>query len=300
MHPTLYELPNLPGGGLHTWGLMVMLGFLGAFVVSGIRAKKVGIDPDRLVPIYMIACVAGLLGARLLHFMLSAESASFYADPTIFFDADQGGFAFYGGAIGGIVAGSTYALWRGIHVWKLADIGAAAIMLGLALGRMGCFFAGCCHGGMCDALEQSTLMEFQGGRMVTLDAAPHIGLIFERGVGVGAIHGVPTWPTQMVESMGAFTLFIILSLMWRYMRRFDGQVLAAMLVLYAGMRAGIEHFRGDAVRGLHEVMGMELSTSQMVAASMAVVSLLITLVRYHRGVDPETPYVVDDEGELLL
>ena len=57
MHPTLYELPNLPGGGLHSWGLMVMLGFLGAFVISGIRARVVGIDPDKLVPLYMLSCV---------------------------------------------------------------------------------------------------------------------------------------------------------------------------------------------------------------------------------------------------
>ena len=300
MHPTLYELPNLPGGGLHSWGLMVMLGFLGAFVISGIRARVVGIDPDKLVPLYMLSCVSGLVGSRLLHFLFSEERQEFFADPTIFFDTQQGGFAFYGGAIGGILAGSVYAKLRGIHVWKLADIGGPAIMLGLGLGRMGCFFAGCCHGGVCEGVPTSTLMEFQGGSVVFLDQVPYVGLIFTRGVGVGSIHGVPTWPTQMVESLGAFTLFALLSFMWKRWRRFDGQVLASMLVLYALMRASIERMRGDSVRGLHEFAGIEFSTSQGVAFAMIIVSTVIVAMRYGKGVEPEEPFMADEEESLLV
>jgi phosphatidylglycerol:prolipoprotein diacylglycerol transferase len=278
---------------------MVMLGFLGAFVISGIRARAVGMDPDKLVPLYMLVCVAGLLGARLLHFVLSEDRSEFFADPMIFFDTSQGGFAFYGGAIGGIVAGLTYARLRDLHVWKLGDIGAAAIMLGLGLGRMGCFFAGCCHGGVCEGVESGSLAEFQGGRIVSLDQAPYVGLVFKKGVGVGAIHDIPTWPTQMVESLGALLLFVFLSLMWKYWRRFDGQVMACMLALYAVMRASIERFRGDSIRGLHEVMGMELSTSQLVAGVMVLVAAVIALVRYHHGVAPESPFM-PKEDEFLV
>jgi phosphatidylglycerol:prolipoprotein diacylglycerol transferase len=298
MYPTLYELPNLPGGGLHSWGLMVMLGFLGAFVLTGIRARAVGMDPDKLVPLYLLSCVAGLLGARLLHFMLSGERADFFENPMIFFDPDQGGFAFYGGAIGGILAGAIYAKLRNLHVWKLGDIAAAAIMLGLGLGRMGCFFAGCCHGGVCEGSETGSLADFQGGRVVSLDEAPYVGLIFNKGVGVGAIHDVPTWPTQMVESLGALTLFLILSLMWKYWRRFDGQILASMLGLYAIMRASIERFRGDSIRGLHDFGGMQLSTSQLVAGVMVMVAVLIALLRFHHGVASESPF--EPEGDELL
>jgi phosphatidylglycerol:prolipoprotein diacylglycerol transferase len=166
---------------------------------------------------------------------------------------------------------------------------------------MGCFFAGCCHGGACDASEVGTLAQFEGGRVVTLDGAPHIGLVFTKGVGVGAIHDpVVTWPTQMLESVGALTLFLLLSLMWHRWRRFDGQVMASMLALYACMRATIERFRGDSIRGLHEVMGMQLSTSQLVAAAMVLVAAAIALWRYRYGVAPETPFEPDDEAELLV
>ena len=48
--------------------------------------------------------------------------------------------------IGGVLSGVWYCLLRGIPVWKLADIAGPAIMLGLAFGRVGCFFGGCCHG----------------------------------------------------------------------------------------------------------------------------------------------------------
>ena len=117
---------------------------------------------------------------------------------------------------------------------------------------------------------------------------------------MGSIHGVPTWPTQMVESLGAFTLFALLSLMWKRWRLFDGQILASMLVLYALMRASIERMRGDSVRGLHEVAGIEYSTSQGVAFAMVIVATTIAIVRYRKGVEPEEPFVTDEDEALLI
>ena len=86
------------------------------------------------------------------------------ANPLIFFDGNEGGLVFYGGAIGGVISGVIYCYLRKIPVWKMADIGAPAIMLGLAIGRLGCFFAGCCHGMIVetDGHDHSVLMSFKG------------------------------------------------------------------------------------------------------------------------------------------
>ena len=166
MYPTFFEFQGI---GLHMWGLMLMLAFTAAILTLNHRAKKVGIDPDLLVPFYQIIIIMSLVGSRLLHFVF-AEPDVFFSNPLIFFDPNEGGFAFYGGAIGGALAGALYIRWRKIPVWKLLDAAGPTMMLGLCLGRIGCFFAGCCHGRPTEAAQTGTLMDFQGGSIVTVDA----------------------------------------------------------------------------------------------------------------------------------
>lgn len=289
MFPTLFSLNGIE---LHTWGLLVMLAFLGAAAVTSLRAPRVGIDPDKLVPMYLIAMGAGLVGARVLHFAMSTDVDVLREEGLLaFFDPAKGGFAFYGGAIGGIVAGGVYAMARQISPWKLFDIGAPSIMLGLAIGRLGCFSAGCCHGLAIAAKETGTLLPLPHGHIATLDGAPYLGLVFESGPGAGvaALTDIPVYPTQLMESGGAFLLFLVLSWIWKHHRRFDGVVMSAMLLLYAGLRATIEHFRGDDVRGLHTFGPVTLSTSQTVAAAMVLVSLIIVAIRLPQGRAPEQP-----------
>ncbi len=221
MFPTLFTYQGI---GFHTWGLMVMMAFLAAFMLVSARARRVGIDSDNLVPLYLLVSIFGLIGARLLHFVF-AEPASFFRNPLVFFDMGQGGFAFLGGVIGGVASGALYAWRNNIPVWKLADIAAAAIMLALAVGRTGCFFAGCCHGSVWHShaggdpiAVTGTLLTLKGGSVVTVGELPWIALTFKQGVGVGAIFDTPLYPTQLLEITAGLTIFALLSLMWRRFR----------------------------------------------------------------------------------
>src|SRR6185295_13470681 len=63
----------------------------------------------------------------------------------------DGGLVFYGGAITGIGVGALYARRRGLAFAPLADLIAPALAIGHALGRLGCFAAGCCYGKACAA-----------------------------------------------------------------------------------------------------------------------------------------------------
>jgi phosphatidylglycerol:prolipoprotein diacylglycerol transferase len=280
------------GQSFHTWGLMVTLAFLVACLVLGSRVGRVGMDSDKLVPFYMIIISAGLLGSRLLHFVF-AETDRFFADPLIFFDVNSGGFAFYGGAILATLAGAWYGRWAGLHMWKLIDAGAPCMMLGLAIGRLGCFSAGCCHGQACPAPETGSLLSLPGGSIVTVDGPPFVAFNFVDGLGVGSIHGIPVYPTQLWESAGAFGLFLVLSWMWSRARRFDGQIMAALLLLYPVLRSTIESFRGDAIRGT-DWLGV-LSTSQLVSVPMLILGVGIIAVRARRGLEPETPFVLEED-----
>lgn len=289
MFPTIYQHGSL---GFHSWGLMVMLGFIMAFVFVSRRVPRVGIDPDRMVGLYLWAVIGGLLGSRLLHFTM-AEPALFFSNPLVFFDMDEGGFAFYGGVIGGAAAGVGYAWRHKLPRWKIADIAAPSIMIGLAIGRLGCFLAGCCHGRACPAPLSGTILDLPGGSVVTTDGAPWLALVFERGVGVGDIFDVPLYPTQLWESAAGFAMFLFLSWMWHKWRRFDGQVLASMLVLYAGLRSTIEEFRGDTIRGT-DYFGL-FSTSQVVSMGMVLLAVFIVAIKFRGGLAEEIPFVPSDD-----
>ncbi len=292
MYPTIYQYGAL---GFHMWGLMVMLGFIGAFALVNRLVPKVGVDPDVMVGMYLMSVVGGLLGSRLLHFTM-AEPQVFFKNPLIFFDPGKGGFAFYGGVIGGVAICLAYALYHKLPAWKIADIAAPSIMVGLALGRLGCFSAGCCHGREIHAAVTHTLLSLPGGSVVTIDKAPFLALVFKEGVGVGSIFDVPVYPTQLWESFSAFVLVLVLLKIWRDLRRFDGQVLATMLVLYAILRSTIEQYRGDTIRGV-DYFGM-FSTSQLVSMFMVVVAIVIVAWKARGGVAPETPFVPPDDDDL--
>lgn len=290
MHPTLFTWQGL---GFHTWGLMITLAFVFAGLVTGARAARVGIDPDRLVPLYLIAPIGGLLGARLLHFAM-AEPRTLLENPGAFFNLGQGGFAFYGGVMLAGIAGITWGRWAGMDPWKLSDLAAPSIMLGLAMGRIGCFFAGCCHGAACEVSVMNRLVRLQGGEIVSTDGAPWLALVYKAGVGVGAIFDEPVYPTQLWESAGAFLLFGLLSLVWRYGRRFDGQVMGLMLCLYAVLRWTVESFRGDTVRGVGYFGFM--STSQVVSVALGALGVVVLGIGLVRGFKPEQPFVAEDEA----
>ncbi len=291
MHPTLFEFQGL---GFHTWGLMVLLGFVAACLVVGLRAPKVGIDPDKLVGFYFTLIFAALPASRLFHFLL-ADREIFFANPLVFFDPGAGGFAFLGGVAGGVTGGALYAKIAGMPIWKLADVAAPTIMLGYAIGRTGCFFAGCCHGGSCDLPAASTLFTMDGGALVSVGGFPWLALVFEQGVGVGNLPGVPLYPTQLWEITIGLVLFGVLSWMWARARRFDGQIMAALLVVYPVVRIVTELFRGDTVRGLYDIAGMQLSSSQLFGAGLIGLAVLIAALRFRAGVAPEVPFVYEEE-----
>ena len=291
MYPFLYEYEGLRLG---VWGLMITLAFIAASLVLGARAGKGGIDPDRLMPFFLLITFGGLIGARLLHFLM-AEPTTFFRHPLQFFNLSKGGYAFYGGVIFSTIAGAAYAIRARIPAWKLADAAAPSIMLGLAIGRLGCFFAGCCHGRPVGEPAASTLLHLPGGSIVTTHGFPYLALVFEKGVGMGDIFDVPVYPTQIWEATAAFLLFVFLSWEWKHARKFDGQVMATLMVTYPILRTVIESFRGDTVRGT-SYFGA-LSTSQVVSIPVFAIGLGIFLLRFRRGIEPETEITFDEEAE---
>lgn len=316
MWPTLYELQLPQGGslGLHTYGLAVLLAFSAAFLLVHHRSRQVGIHPDRLLFIYLAAFVGGLAGARFLYIaMVEPGIMGILRDPTAVFAL--GGLAYYGGVLGGGIGVFAVGAVLEIPAWKFADVAAPALVLGLGIGRFGCFFAGCCHGAAAPVdpitglIPDGTLL----GQIWISGEFPWITTeFFPGGVTRAELMNMPLYPTQMWSVLANLSLAGLLAAMWRW-RRFDGQVAATMLILQPIYRVFVESFRADhrgyaiswetsaawarAIPGIsqagtdlqgnssHVVVG--LTTSQGIALAMILVGVGLYVWRWRVGVAPE-------------
>lgn len=243
MHPILFEIPRIEIFNwavgpipIRLYGLMIGIGFLLGIFLASRRAKKEGINPDRILDMGVYLLLAAIVGSRLFYVLLNLRE--FSANPFDAFAIWKGGLVFYGGLLAAVPVGIWYVKKHSLPVWKSADIFAPYIALGHAFGRLGCFFAGCCYGAPCD------------GPICITFSDPHSL----------APLGTPLYPTQLMEAGGELLNFAILTLVWRK-RRFDGQVFWLYPVLYSVLRFGVEFLRGDTARGVF--FGGALSTSQI-------------------------------------
>jgi len=252
MHPILFELPRIVIGPLalgpfpiRLYGLMIGLGFLVSVWLASRRARKEGIDPDRIMDMGVYILLAAIIGSRLLYVLTALDD--FRDNPLDAFAIWKGGLVFYGGLLAAVPTGMWYVRKHRLPFWKTGDIVAPYIALGHAFGRLGCFFAGCCYGAACD-----------GAFCITFSDPHSLAPL-----------GIPLYPTQLMEAGGEFLNFLILLLIYPR-SKFYGQVFWLYPLLYSVLRFGVEFFRGDAIRGVY--FGGVISTSQIIAIGVFVVS----------------------------
>lgn len=149
MHPELIPLPII--GSLKTYGVFLCIGFLSAVWLGMRRAQRVKADPDVVLDIAFLSLVFGVVGARVFY-VVHYWSSQFAPAPSPLLaaiDITGGGLEFLGGFLGALLAALTYARWKRISLRLYLDILAPSTLWGLGFGRLGCFFNGCCYGGLC-------------------------------------------------------------------------------------------------------------------------------------------------------
>lgn len=250
MYPILVKIPLFGLFGheylpIYSYGVMVAVGFLaGSWYVSR-QARFQNEDPAKALDLVFYILIAAIVGSRILH-VLVAERDRFLENPFYLFRIWEGGLVFYGGLIASLLVAFWFFKKHRLPALKFCDFFAPAIALGHAIGRQGCFLAGCCHG---RPLLTKTWYT------VTFPFDPNSL----------APPGIPLYPTQLIESGAEFLIF--LGLHWVLQRKkFHGQVIALYLMIYAIARFLIEFWRGDIVRGF--LFGTDISTSQFIAMIM--------------------------------
>ena len=134
------------------YGAMLVLAFTSASALLVYRGcKKRRVPKDMMFSLILWCVVSGLLGARLFHIIEYLPSYTNSSNPIgqmLLFT--EGGLVVYGGIIGGMIATMVFFYRNRLSVLAMFDVMAPALLLGIAIGRLGCLMNGCCYGAVCD------------------------------------------------------------------------------------------------------------------------------------------------------
>jgi len=250
MHPILI---HAFGFSIHSYGVMLAIGFMVGISLAAKEAVRTGVDPEKVLNLTFWILISSIVGSRIFHCVVFYPQ--YVEDPLRILKLWEGGLVFYGGFLGAVAASVLYTRLHKMNFWQISDIMIPSVMLGLMFGRIGCFLAGCCFGKSCPA-----------------DFA--LGITFHNHLGLG-VKNIPLYPTQPLSAFNAFAIFLILWL-YRTKKRFHGELLAIALLLYSITRSLIEILRDDP-RGFVNLGSLSLSESQVVSLAMVAFAVYIFL-----------------------
>ena len=150
--PRIAESDGFPIRG---YGVFLMTAITVSTLLTIWRAKRRWNYPaDAILGIVFVAAFCGICGARLFYvveYWPDVRAASFGATLINIVDVTNGGLVVYGSILGGIAAVIACLALKKLPILATLDLFAPALLLGLAIGRIGCLMNGCCFGGPCDA-----------------------------------------------------------------------------------------------------------------------------------------------------
>ena len=182
MLPELFRVPGL-GLPVHTYGVLIVIGFLSALFVGARQARRYGKYEEDFLDFAFWALLGGVLGARILFILVEWEDYFVkhpwteikqlgISIPSVF-ALWQGGLVFWGAIIGGFVSLALFVYKRNIPLLIFADFAFLGVPLAQVFGRFGCVAAGCCWG----ALIVDTILEASGATsLVVSDRGVRWGL----------------------------------------------------------------------------------------------------------------------------
>ena len=250
MYPRLLELGPLT---VYSYGVLLAAAYLLALYYTVIRARRAGLDGDRVLDLGIYIIIAALVGAKAL--LLIVDFDYFRRQPAELWTLARSGGVFYGGLVVAFLVGLWYIRRHRLPMWTTADAIAPGIALGHVVGRMGCLLAGCCYG--------------------TPTSLPW-GITFSApfaAANVGTPLHVALHPTQLYDAAAELGILLLLLATERRGKKFNGRTFWIYILLYAVSRFVIEFFRGDP-RG--STFGW--STSQVISMGLAPLAIIMLVV----------------------
>lgn len=250
MFPKLIEVG---GFFLPTYGVLVATAFLVGLWITVRLAKETGVNGEKITNLAVYCALSGILGAKLAMFVFDFGYYVQHPDEIFTMATLQAGGVFQGGLVIAVIVAWWYMRKEKLSGLATTDLFAPGIALGHAIGRLGCFSAGCCWGAACERPWAVTFTNPDANRLV------------------GVPLGVPLHPTQLYEAAAEVIIFAVL---WRTIHKphRSGAIIGLYLVLYSTARFFVEF-----VRAHEQSLKAGLSNTQWISLALLAVGLWLTL-----------------------
>ena len=280
---------TLFGKEIYWYGVIIAVGFILAVLYGCRKAAPFGVDQDKVLDMLFFAVPAAIIGARAyyvifyLDLYINAAGKFEWGKAIAIWD---GGLAIYGGIIAAVLTAAIYCKVRKQPFWSYADCGAYGFLIGQMIGRWGNFMNVEAYGGVTDLpwrmcstkIARELLSEGQIG-------AEAYEQIMEGTLGVH--------PTFLYESLWNLLGLVLLILLFRKGRKFNGQVFLCYVIWYGVGRTVIEGLRTDSLY----FFGTGLRTSQLVGLLSVLAAVVLYIVRLKTAGPASAPLVKEQKAE---
>jgi len=220
MYPVLFKIGNL---AVRTYGVVLILAFFICLYLLKYEARRFSITNKTIDHMVNYLLLGGLIGARL-YYALFYDAYYYFTKPWTLLFIWEGGLAIHGAIIGGVVGLYLFARKNGVKFLVLANLLAPILLLGQAIGRLGCFLNGCCYG---------------------LSTNVRWGVMFPKNsfayyqFGFHAVH-----PTELYELSLNLIGFVVL---WSVRKNVRNYLFSLYLMYYGAVRFIVSFFRADSL-----------------------------------------------------
>lgn len=269
------------GHNIYWYGVIIAAGFLLAVAFGLWKCPKFGMDPDTITDAIFVVVPSAILGARLYYVIFNpavcftAEGSFSFLRAIAFWD---GGLAIYGGVIATVVSALLFCKVRKVDFWSGMDITVYGLLIGQMIGRWGNFVNVEAYGSVTDLpwrmCSESIANELWRDGLLESDLAYESVLNGTLGV----------HPTFLYESLWNLLGLIILILLMKKGRKFNGQMFLSYVIWYGLGRAAIEGLRTDSLY----FFGTPIRSSQMLGVVSAAAAIGLYVYR-RRTAGPATP-----------
>lgn len=250
----MYPLFHIGPVELPTYGSIILVAYIIGVLLMIHHGKIYNFDKMDFFIVSILSLIGLIVGAKLFSAISTIPEIvkfwNYYSKDIpymIYFMLS--GFVFYGGLIGALFMIFLYCRQTGISFLKFTNVIAPVIPFIHSLGRIGCFFGGCCYG-----------IEYYGP----------FSIQFPHNEFVPGLNVCERFPIQLLEALINMVIFIILYAVSAKPRK-PGLMLGIYLITYSITRFSLEFLRGDVERGFF----FNVSTSQWISLFLIPLGLYL-------------------------